>query len=127
MFPPRGQTLAAGLPLQRQNAHRRHQGARPARRRQDEQHIVPLSRQALELFEDLRKVTGNGKYSFPSVRTGGRPMSDTTMNAALRRLGYTREEMASHGFCSLAPALLNKLGWNRDAIERQLAHGGRAS
>jgi integrase len=100
----------------------------PAERmKMDEQHIVPLSRQALELFEDLRKVTGGGKYLFPSVRTGSRPMSDNTLNAALRRLGYTREEMTGHGFRSLASTLLNELGWNRDAIERQLAHGDRDS
>jgi integrase len=92
-----------------------------------EQHIVPLSRQALELFEDLHKVTGNGKYLFPSVRTGTRPMSDNTLNAALRRLGYSREEMTGHGFRSMASTLLNELGWNRDAIERQLAHGDRDS
>lgn len=92
-----------------------------------EQHIVPLSRQVLELFEELRKVTGAGKYLFPSVRTGNRPMSDCTLNAALRRLGYTREEMTGHGFRSMASTLLNELGWNRDAIERQLAHGDRDS
>ena len=92
-----------------------------------EQHIVPLSRQALELFKELQKVTGNGKYLFPSVRTGSRPMSDNTLNAALRRLGYARDEMTGHGFRSMASTLLNELGWNRDAIERQLAHGDRDS
>ena len=97
------------------------------RMKMGEQHIVPLSRQALELFEDLHKVTGGGKYLFPSVRTGSRPMSDNTLNAALRRLGYAREEMTGHGFRSMASTLLNELGWNRDAIERQLAHGDRDS
>ncbi len=92
-----------------------------------EQHIVPLSRQALALFKELHKMTGNGKYLFPSVRTTSRPMSDNTLNAALRRLGYTREEMTGHGFRSMASTLLNELGWNRDAIERQLAHGDRDS
>ena len=100
----------------------------PAERmKMEEQHIIPLSRQALELFNDLHKVTGNGKYLFPSVRTSTRPMSDTTLNAALRRLGYTRDEMTGHGFRSMASTLLNELGWNRDAIERQLAHGDRDS
>jgi integrase len=100
----------------------------PAERmKMDEQYIVPLSRQALELFEDLHKVTGNGKYLFPSVRTGSRPMSDNTLNAALRRLGYSREEMTGHGFRSMASTLLNEVGWNRDAIERQLAHGDKDS
>jgi integrase len=100
----------------------------PAERmKMDEQHIVPLSRQTLEILDDLRKMTGNGKYLFPSVRTGSRPMSDNTLNAALRRLGYSREEMTGHGFRSMASTLLNELGWNRDAIERQLAHGDRDS
>ena len=98
----------------------------PAERmKMSEQHIVPLSRQALAIFEELRTVTGNEQYLFPSVRSGSRPMSDNTMNAALRRLGYSREEMTCHGFRSMASTLLNELGWNRDAIERQLAHGDR--
>ncbi len=54
-------------------------------------------------------------------------MSDNTLNAALRRLGYSRDEMTGHGFRSMASTLLNELGWNRDAIERQLAHGDRDS
>jgi integrase len=54
-------------------------------------------------------------------------MSDNTVNAALRRMGYSREEMTGHGFRSMASTLLNELGWNRDAIERQLAHGDRDS
>ena len=90
-----------------------------------EQHIVPLSRQVLEILHELHKATGNGKYLFPSIRTNARPMSNNTVNAALRRLGYSKEEMTGHGFRSMASTLLNEQGWNRDAIERQLAHAER--
>ncbi|MBU1002363.1 MAG: tyrosine-type recombinase/integrase [Proteobacteria bacterium] len=88
-------------------------------------HIVPLSRQALEVLRDIREVTGNGRYVFPSVRTDTRPMSDNTVNAALRRLGYSKDEMTCHGFRSMASTVLNEQGWNRDVIERQLAHSPR--
>lgn len=89
------------------------------------QHIVPLSRQALAVLEELRPLTGSGRFVFPSERTSERPMSENTVTAALRRLGYTKEEMTGHGFRSMASTLLNELGWNRDAIERQLAHAER--
>ena len=89
------------------------------------QHIVPLSQQALAVLEELRPLTGLGRYVFPSERTTERPMSENTVTAALRRLGYTKEEMTGHGFRSMASTLLNELGWNRDAIERQLAHAER--
>ena len=88
-------------------------------------HIVPLSRQASEIVRELRRVTGEGRYLFPSVRTTARPISDNTLNAALRRLGYTTNDMTAHGFRSMASTLLNEQGWGRDAIERQLAHGER--
>jgi len=91
-----------------------------------EQHIVPLSRQALVVLETLRTLTGGGRFLFPSERTGDRPMSENTVNGALRRLGYTKEEMTGHGFRSMASTLLNEIGWNRDAIERQLAHAERS-
>ncbi len=90
-----------------------------------EQHIVPLSKQALAILHILRTVNGMGKYLFPSIRTPERPMSDNTINAALRRLGYDSDEMTGHGFRAMASTLLHELGWNRDAIERQLAHGER--
>jgi integrase len=90
-----------------------------------EQHIVPLSRQAIAILEELKPLTGELKFAFPGVRAAFRPMSDNTTNAALRRLGYTKDEMTSHGFRSMASTLLNEQGWNRDAIERQLAHGER--
>ena len=99
----------------------------PAERmKMDDPHIVPLARQTLAILHDLKKVTGDGKYLFPSARTDKRPMSDNTINAALRRLGYTKEEMTGHGFRSMASTRLNEMNvWNADAIERQLAHSPR--
>lgn len=90
-----------------------------------EAHLVPLSRQALAVLEELRPVTGAGRYLFPAIRNPNRPMSENTVNAALRALGYTGEQMTGHGFRSLASTLLNEQGWHRDAIERQLAHAPR--
>lgn len=87
-----------------------------------EVHIVPLCTQAIRLLNELKALTGKGKYLFPSNRTATRPMSNNTINASLRRLGYTKEEMTAHGFRSMASTILNEQGWNRDAIERQLAH-----
>ncbi len=90
-------------------------------------HIVPLSRQAISILLELQPLTGDGKYVFPSIRTASRPLSENTVNAALRRLGYTGDEMTGHGFRSMASTLLNEQGWNSDAIERQLAHAERNS
>jgi len=85
-------------------------------------HIVPLSRQALSILEELQPLTGSGIYAFPSARSATRPMSENTINGALRRLGYTTDEFTGHGFRSMASTILNENSWNRDAIERQLAH-----
>ncbi len=90
-----------------------------------EQHIVPLSEQAIAVLRDIQPLTGEGRYVFPSERGGGRPMSENTINAALRRLGYTTDEMTGHGFRSMASTLLHELGWPHAVIERQLAHGER--
>jgi integrase len=87
-----------------------------------EEHVVPLPRQAVAIFRDLKAFTGDGRYLFPSLRSGDRPMSDNTINAALRRLGYPGDEQVAHGFRSIASTMLNELGWNPDAIELQLAH-----
>lgn len=89
------------------------------------QHLVPLCSQAIAILQELRAYSGDGKYLFPSMRSSKRPMSENTVLAALRRLGYTTDEMTGHGFRSLASTLLNENGWNRDAIERQLAHAER--
>ena len=88
-------------------------------------HIVPLSQQAVAILRELHPLTGGDGYLFPSVRTTKRPMSDNTILGALRRLGYTGDQMTGHGFRSMASTLLNEQGWHKDAIERQLAHGER--
>lgn len=87
-------------------------------------HLVPLSRQTIKILQEAQLLTGPTGYVFPSVRTRKRPMSDNTINAGLRRLGYTTDEMTAHGFRAMASTLLNESGkWNPDAIERALAHG----
>jgi integrase len=90
-------------------------------------HIVPLSRQALGVLREIHPLTGHGRYVFPSPRTDSRPMSSNAILSALRRMGFAKDEMSGHGFRSMASTLLNEQGWNRDAIERQLAHAERNS
>ncbi len=86
-------------------------------------HLVPLPPQALELLEELKEITGEGAYLFPSLRSWHRPMSENTLNAALRRMGYSGDEMTAHGFRASFSTLANESGlWNPDAIERALAH-----
>jgi len=98
----------------------------PAKRMKMEiPHIVPLSRQAFAILRELHPLTGQGKYVFPSEVTAARAISDNTLNASLRRLGYGTNEMTTHGFRSMASTLLNEQGWNGDIIERQLAHAER--
>jgi len=87
------------------------------------EHIVPLSRQAVEILCELHPLTGAGRYVFPSARTTLRPMSEVAVLAALRRMNYSRDEMTGHGFRTIASTMLNELGFPSDAIERQLAHG----
>jgi integrase len=87
-------------------------------------HLVPLSRQAVAILGELQPITGPVGYVFPSIRTRKRPMSENTVNAGLRRLGYSGDEMTAHGFRAMASTLLNESGkWSPDAIERALAHG----
>ena len=98
----------------------------PARRmKMREQHIVPLAKQAVAILRELHPLTGPTGFVFPSVRNASRPMSENTLNVALRRLGYDKNTMTAHGFRSLASSLLNEQQWHRDAIERQLSHGER--
>jgi integrase len=86
-------------------------------------HRVPLASQSLATLGKLKDITGAGRFLFPSVRSAKRPMSENTINAALRRLGFKQGEMTAHGFRSAASSVLNESGlWNPDAIERQLAH-----
>lgn len=85
-------------------------------------HVVPLSRQAVEILQEIHSLTGAGRYVFPSIRNDGRPMSENTVRAALINLGYTGDVQTAHGFRGMASTLLNEMGYHPDAIERQLAH-----
>lgn len=96
-----------------------------AKMKMREEHLVPLSRQALALLRALEPHTGGGRYLFPGLRTPARPISENTLNAALRRLGYSSEEMTAHGFRAMASTLLNEKGTAPDVIELQLAHAER--
>jgi integrase len=87
------------------------------------EHVVPLSRQSLAILEQARALTGNGKYVFPALGKRDRPLSENTVTAALRRMGFSADEMTAHGFRAMASTLLNESGkWSPDAIERALAH-----
>ncbi|MBB4196688.1 integrase [Rhodoblastus sphagnicola] len=87
------------------------------------EHQVPLCRQALAILSELHTMTGDGRLVFPGLRTAERPISENTMNAALRRLGYSQDEVTAHGFRATASTLLNESGkFSADAIERALAH-----
>jgi integrase len=96
-----------------------------ARMKARQPHVVPLSSQAVAILRELQPLTGSGRLAFPGLRSRTRPMSENTINAALRRLGFAKDQMTGHGFRSMASTLLNEQGWNRDAIERQLAHAER--
>ncbi|WP_217578610.1 integrase arm-type DNA-binding domain-containing protein [Mesorhizobium sp. GbtcB19] len=94
-----------------------------ARMKMRRPHRVPLSRQAVSVLTSLKQISGGGSLLLPGVRSGSRPISDNTLNAALRRMGYGKEEATAHGFRATASTLLNECGrWHPDAIERQLAH-----
>lgn len=96
-----------------------------ARTKMRRAHRKPLSSAALSVLRDLRNHTGNRRLAFPSVQSADRPLSENTMNAALRRLGYAQTEMTSHGFRATASTLLNESGlWPADAIEAELGHMG---
>ncbi len=87
-------------------------------------HAVPLSSQLLALLTDLEDLTGGGRYLFPSMQTLHRPMSENTINAAFRRMGFGQDEVTAHGLRTTASSFLNESGkWSSDAIERALAHG----
>lgn len=88
-----------------------------------EPHLVPLSEQAVMILRDLQALTGRSRYVFPSARSQHRPMSEVAVLAALRRMGYTRDEMTGHGFRAMARTILDEvLGFRQDIIEHQLAH-----
>lgn len=90
-----------------------------------QEHLVPLSRQALALLAELHTLTGCRRYLFPNLRTPSQPLSNVALLQALRRMGYDKETMVAHSFRSMASTVLNEQGWHHDAIERQLAHSER--
>lgn len=96
----------------------------PAERmKMKEPHLVPLSRQAVAILKELKLYTGQGKFVFPSERTHRRPISDNTINACLRRMGYSKDEMTGHGFRAMARTILDEvLNVRVEYIEHQLAH-----
>ena len=104
-----------------------------ARMKMREQHLVPLSRQAVAILHELAPLTNCSipskpdapRYVFPSARSHERPMSENAVLAALRRMDYTKDEMTGHGFRSMASTLLHEQGWDHQVIERQLAHAER--
>ncbi len=86
-------------------------------------HLVPLSTQAVEILRTVQPITGHGRYVFPSLRTGERPMSENTINAALRGMGYANDVHSAHGFRAMARTIMDEvLGQRVDLIEHQLAH-----
>lgn len=86
-------------------------------------HLVPLSTQSVALLRSVQPITGHGRYVFPSLRTGERPMSENTINAALRGMGYSKEVHTAHGFRALARTIMDEvMGERVDLIEHQLAH-----
>jgi integrase len=90
-----------------------------------EYHVVPLARQSAAILRDLQPVTGPRGMVFPNLRDPNRPLSEVALTAALRRMGYSGEEMTWHGFRTIASTLLNEQGWHPDLIELQLAHQER--
>lgn len=111
------------IPIKRMKA------ATDVKRENKQVHIVPLSSQAISILQELHQLTGRRGYVFPGIRTPTRPMSENTVNVALRRMGYTNDEMTAHGFRAMASSLLNEMKrpdgsrrFSEDAIERQLSH-----
>lgn len=97
----------------------------PTRTKMRREHRKPLPNQAVAILRELRELTGHGRLAFPSVQSPLRPLSENTLNAALRRLGFTQGEVTAHGFRATASTLLNESGkWLPDAIEAELAHIG---
>jgi integrase len=85
-------------------------------------HVVPLSRQVVEILTELKAITGNSPYVFPAITSNKKSMSENTVRVALRTMGYTNEQMTAHGFRTTASTNLNEQGWNSDLIEMSLAH-----
>lgn len=95
------------------------------RMKMGEAHVVPLATQSVKILREIQPLTGAGKFVFPGLRSPSRPISENTINGALRRLGYSKDEQTGHGFRTIASTLLNEQGWHPDLIELQLAHAER--
>ena len=96
------------------------------RKQNPQDHLVPLSKQAVMVLSELHAITGRGRYVFPGARTNRRPMSENTVNAALRRMGYGKDEIVGHGFRAMARTILDEqLEFRPDIVEQQLAHAVR--
>ena len=95
------------------------------RMKMGETHLVPLSRQIIELLDNIKDIETSSDYVFPSLRTSQRHITPESLRAGLRRIGLSNEEMTTHGFRHMASTRLYELGFNGDVIERQLAHGER--
>jgi integrase len=96
-----------------------------ARTKTRREHVKPLAPLAINILRDLKSHTGNYELAFPSQLSPGKPISENTLNGALRRMGFTKDEHTSHGFRASASSLLNESGkWSADAIEAELAHIG---
>ena len=94
-----------------------------ARMKMRREHVVPLSRQSLDILSKTQLLTGDRRYVFPALGKRERPLSENTVTSAIRRMGFTPDEMTAHGFRAMASTLLNESGrWSPDAIERALAH-----
>ena len=85
-------------------------------------HIVPLAKQAVEILKEIQPLTGHGKYVFYGERDHDRPMSDNAIRSAMRRMGWSNDEMTPHGFRAMASTLLDNMGYKQEWLERQLAH-----
>jgi integrase len=94
----------------------------PEKMKMKRPHIVPLATQTIEVLDELKILTGDGRYLFPSLRSRERPISSETMRVALRSMGYRKDEITPHGFRAMASTILNENGFMPDVIERQLAH-----
>lgn len=93
-----------------------------AKMKMRQEHLVPLSRQAVAILKEIEALTGAGRFVFPNLREPSEPLSEVALLAALRRLGYAKEQLNVHGFRAMASTMLNEQGWHPDVIERQLAH-----
>jgi integrase len=98
----------------------------PEKMKMRQPHLVPLSDQVVAILRDLHPLTGGGKYVFPGVRSARRPMSENTVTAALRYMGFDGDTMTGHGFRAMARTVIDEeLGFPVDHIEHQLAHAVR--